>query len=1077
MASGENARWNTVAIAALLMLILVLFSNSFAAPLSYSSIVFYENGADTSIVANNYMDTSYTPGPTRTTGSCSVGSHSTVNCFNAASHTGMLDQCQLGGTACEGGMLIDDFQFDGYFSSSDSYTGYLNIEVVMVSGTGTETTICQSPTGASGVIIPSNSVNSYNSLSIPCTPSSPVFVPAGYKLKVYINVYNSFTSSRNYRHRFNSNTYTSTLTADAARLGAINISLTSPASDISIIQGQNSTATCLVGGMASGQQAADAVATLVESYNGATYFTMAASGQNVTTATANPAASANLSSDTSYDFIAIGSSPSVNNYVACTLASTYNQSYNCSANACASGGLNLRSNSRRINVTAAINTSLAAWDSNDTQGGGQTIYPGNMAYFFANYTFQNGTPVSLGACNITYHDSSVSAMSYNATSKLFQSNRIYAAAGAFAYNVSCAFSSTSKSAAGSINIAALVLNLAIWDSTKPQGGSQQIAPGNTSYFFANFTSQLGAIAAGSCNISYDDNTGAAMAYNASSGLYYASRSYSLPGTYAYNVTCSYYSQSAFANSSLNVAPVQCNSPPRPKSDYPAGLVSYWPLDKNTSDAYGSNNAVAYGAALACGQVSGAFDYYTRADRIVAPASPSLYLPSSGTYELLVNRRSAIGWEGLMHKGQLSSFSDEDVSLQFNGANTLYVIFYDTSNNQYANTGPGTVPYGSWNHYVLSWNTTNSWVILNGALYLMSSKPGLVRDSGGALIIGAQINQSYNSLYQMLGIDGQVDEVAVYSSSMNLTTAQEHYNYTLAHFNYFPLRPNITLNGTALLGYATFIDPDGNALNYSYRWYRNDVEYSSGASTPYNFPQGVQMNVAVQPNISQGENWTLEVWATDGMAVSAPINSTPFTVNMPNPMNLATFTSTDPQGGNNTVYEGQQAVFYANATLVSNNSTVSGASCNITYHDNSTSPMYFNSSLGLYTANRSYGLTGIYSYNVSCAYGTTTVNATGSARISAVLFVSTSKPSYYSCATVFYKATTVTPLLAPVDTVLNISTLDPFSLQAGFETFPYGNHGTGIYYGSYNISETDPLGLWKAKAVTCGAIAQSSFNVN
>ncbi|HQT44396.1 MAG TPA: LamG domain-containing protein, partial [Candidatus Micrarchaeota archaeon] len=923
--------------------------------------------------------------------------------------------------------------------------GYLNINVTMVAGTGAQTQLCKSASGTSGVLITSTSYLPY---SISCTPPSPVFVPSGYKIRVYMNVYNT-GGSRTYRHRFNNVAANGTLTLTAARLGAINVTLTAPASDTSIPLAQSSTATCLVNGMTSGQQAAGINVTLLESYDNATYFAMAAAGQNITTSSTNPTATSDLPANTTYNFNLFGANPSVDNYLKCGIQSDFNQSYNCSAAACAITQLGALSPlpARRVNVT--LNATLSIWDSNDTQGGGATVYPGDNAVFYANFSYANGSPISAGSCNIAYYDNAFSAMAYNATSKLFNANRAFSSSGNFTYNVSCNSGSVFVNASSTIQIAPIqALSVSAWDSTKPAGGSQQIAPGNTSYFYANFTSQAGPVANGTCNMSYYDNTSAIMSYNASNGVYYSSRSFAVPGTFAYNATCYAYGQNASDNSTISVAPLTCNSPPRPKSDYPAGLVSYWSFDKNTSDDYGPNNGVAYGAMLSCGEVSGAYDYYTRSDRVVVPASPSLYLPENGTYELLIRPRSILGWEGLMHKGQLASFADEDISLQYNGASSVYTIFYDTTNAQYANTGPGSIPFGGWNHYVLSWNSTNSWVFLNGAFYMTSSKPGLIRDSGGSLQIGAQINQSYDSTYQMLGIDGQIDEAAVYSTSMNATTAQEHYNDTLKAFNYFPLRPNITMSVSppALYGVATFIDPDGDPLNYSYRWYKNGVLFSSGNSAPYNFPQGVQMNISNQTSINDGENWTLEVWATDGKAVSQPINSTPFTVHMAYPIALSVFSSTDPQGGNLTLYAGQQAGFFANLTLLPNNTSVSGASCNITYHDGANASMAYNATSGLYYSSRTYNFTGNYTYNVSCKYGATAANASGNVLISAAMFISSSKPAYSSCGSVFYSATTVTPLSVPVDTALNVSINDPFANQPQLDAYSAGNAGTGIYYG-------------------------------
>jgi hypothetical protein len=60
--------------------------------------------------------------------------------------------------------------------------------------------------------------------------------------------------------------------------------------------------------------------------------------------------------------------------------------------------------------------------------------------------------------------------------------------------------------------------------------------------------------------------------------------------------------------------------------------------------------------------------------------------------------------------------------------------------------------------------------------------------------------------------------------------------------------------------AASVDPEGDALSYGYRWLRDGV--ASGASTSATLPASAT---------ADGETWTIEVWASDGLAES-PVGS-------------------------------------------------------------------------------------------------------------------------------------------------------------------------------------------------------------
>ena len=83
-------------------------------------------------------------------------------------------------------------------------------------------------------------------------------------------------------------------------------------------------------------------------------------------------------------------------------------------------------------------SNLTIWDSNDT---GSVIYTGTPATFYANYSNStNGAPIdnTLGSCFVMYNDSAaVYAMTYNATSLLWEHSKAFSNPGNYTWNVTC----------------------------------------------------------------------------------------------------------------------------------------------------------------------------------------------------------------------------------------------------------------------------------------------------------------------------------------------------------------------------------------------------------------------------------------------------------------------------------------------------------------------------------------------------------------------------------------------------------------------------------------------------------------
>jgi outer membrane protein assembly factor BamB len=92
--------------------------------------------------------------------------------------------------------------------------------------------------------------------------------------------------------------------------------------------------------------------------------------------------------------------------------------------------------------------------------------------------------------------------------------------------------------------------------------------------------------------------------------------------------------------------------------------------------------------------------------------------------------------------------------------------------------------------------------------------------------------------------------------------------------------------------------------------------------------------------------------------------------------LTIFDETDPEGGSQTKYPGDQVIFFANYTNATG--PIDGADCNVSFADSLDNPMNWNASSYLYEYNRSFISAGTFDWNVTCnktGFDTLTTNDT------------------------------------------------------------------------------------------------------
>ncbi len=80
-------------------------------------------------------------------------------------------------------------------------------------------------------------------------------------------------------------------------------------------------------------------------------------------------------------------------------------------------------------------------------------------------------------------------------------------------------------------------NLTIWDDNDPEGGSLSKDVGELVHFFANYTNYTGSPVSGAtCQIFFYDKSGS-MQYNSTTELFEYNRTFTIPKTYEWNVSC------------------------------------------------------------------------------------------------------------------------------------------------------------------------------------------------------------------------------------------------------------------------------------------------------------------------------------------------------------------------------------------------------------------------------------------------------------------------------------------------------------------------------------------------------------
>jgi hypothetical protein len=200
-----------------------------------------------------------------------------------------------------------------------------------------------------------------------------------------------------------------------------------------------------------------------------------------------------------------------------------------------------------------------------------------------------------------------------------------------------------------------------------------------------------------------------------------------------------------------------------------GFPEYTIVNAQIADGYGDNPA-----ALSFDGDPATLDY------ISSPDIDALTLRNSGTIEVLVKADSFFPYAGIVHKGELSDFSDEAWGLQLwdyagSPARLLFMITGDDGNWIGIHGSYDLLP-GTWYHIVGTWDNAHLRLYVNGVLDgEIANTTGGVRDTNGGLIIGAQLSQMYSGSYGNLGWDGIIDRVIIRSDTVSNEWVLSRYN--------------------------------------------------------------------------------------------------------------------------------------------------------------------------------------------------------------------------------------------------------------------------------------------------------------
>lgn len=257
---------------------------------------------------------------------------------------------------------------------------------------------------------------------------------------------------------------------------------------------------------------------------------------------------------------------------------------------------------------------------------------------------------------------------------------------------------------------------------------------------------------------------------------------------------------------LLTAMISCNNPTGPRNAAPeeipeeeestginsnpsTGLVAGIPLDGNdilTNSDVTISEGVTWETGLSGNAMRGDEDGdYLRIANEVIPESTT-----SGTVEVWIYQDCPEGednkWAGILHKGELTDFSDESWSLQYQGSEKIMFNYHydlDGAHKYKSVVATQTLSSEAWHHVAVTWEydeatgETTLILYLDGIENNRASFSGLgpMITSDGDLIVGSQLPEQYNGSYGHLTFMGLIDEIYIYDVVRTAEEISADYN--------------------------------------------------------------------------------------------------------------------------------------------------------------------------------------------------------------------------------------------------------------------------------------------------------------
>lgn len=204
-------------------------------------------------------------------------------------------------------------------------------------------------------------------------------------------------------------------------------------------------------------------------------------------------------------------------------------------------------------------------------------------------------------------------------------------------------------------------------------------------------------------------------------------------------------------------------------------VAKWNFnDGNLNDEVEGLEAELEGSQISTGYVNAGlltkgYDELTTVDD-----ADVLDLSEEGTIALWSKIYEHLPYGGLVHKGRKKNFKDEAYTFQFwdNGKTLTAAVVNDDEESSVLHSDTD-IETNNWYFAVMSWNEEVLRIYLNGSLDSeMENEAGEARNTKGSMQIGSQLTQKYNNELQHFGLNGTVDEVALFNEFFDEDDASE-----------------------------------------------------------------------------------------------------------------------------------------------------------------------------------------------------------------------------------------------------------------------------------------------------------------